>query len=88
MNLRSGRRRNPFGVGIGWLTAWRDSSLCCLMTATVAGSSSIAAAVAAIECKPKVATTRMDSRQTATGALAIYCSHAAERILAACSMLP
>lgn len=70
MNLRSGRRRNPFGVGIGWLTAWRDSSLCCLMTATVAGSSSIAAAVAAIECKPKVATTRMDSRQTATGALA------------------
>jgi hypothetical protein len=57
------------------------------MTATVAGSSSIAAAVA-IECKPKVVTTRTDSRQTATGALATYCSHAAERILAACSMLP
>jgi len=88
MNLRSGRRRNPFGVGIGWLTAWRDT-LCCLMTATVAGSSSIAAAVAAaIECKPKMVTTRTDSRQTATGALATYCSHAAERILAACSMLP
>ena len=34
MNLRSGRRRNPFGVGIGWLAAWRDT-LCCLMTATV-----------------------------------------------------
>src|SRR5216683_6023830 len=49
---------------------------------------SIAAAVAAIQCKPKVVTTRTDSRQTATGALATYCSHAAERILAACSMLP
>jgi len=57
------------------------------MTATVAGSSSIATA-AAIERKPKMGTTRMDSRQTATGALATYCSHAAERILAACSMLP
>ena len=65
MNLRSGRRRNPFGVGIDWLAAWRDS-LCCLMTATVVGSSSIAAAVA-MERKPKVGTTRMDSRQTATG---------------------
>ena len=27
MNLRSGRRRNPFGVGIGWLAAWRYSLL-------------------------------------------------------------
>jgi hypothetical protein len=68
MNLRSGRRRNPFGVGIDWLATWRDS-LRCLMTAAVVGSSSIATA-AAIERKPKVGTTRMDSRQTATGAVA------------------
>jgi len=84
MNLRSGRRRNPFGVGIGWLTAWRDT-LCCLMTATVV-----------VEHRHRGG----DRAQAQDGdyphglapnrhwCLSKYCSHAAERILAACSMLP